>query len=35
VLTDDRNMIEVWSDRLNLAERAELHGFFGPNGGSW
>src|SRR5262249_37584765 len=21
VLTDDRNMIEVWSDRLNLAER--------------
>jgi len=35
ILTDDRNMIEVWSDRLNLAERAELHGFFGPNGGSW
>jgi spermidine synthase len=35
VLTDDRSMIEVWSDRLNLAERAELHGFFGPNGGSW
>jgi hypothetical protein len=35
VLTDDRNMIEVWSDRLNRAERAELHGFFGPYGGSW
>ena len=35
VLTDDRSMIEVWSDRLNLAERAELHAFFGPNGGSW
>ena len=35
VLTDDKSMIEVWSDRLNLAERAELHGFFGPNGGSW
>ena len=35
VLTDDRSMVEVWSDRLNLAERAELHGFFGPNGGSW
>lgn len=35
VLTDDRSMIEVWSDRLNLAERAELHDFFGPYGGSW
>jgi spermidine synthase len=35
VLTDDKSLIEVWSDRLNLAERAELHSFFGPNGGSW
>jgi spermidine synthase len=35
VLTDDRSMIEVWSDRLNVAERAELHSFFGPYGGSW
>jgi len=35
VLTDDHSMVEVWSDRLNLAERAELHEFFGPNGGSW
>jgi spermidine synthase len=35
VLTDDRSRIEVWSDRLNRAERAELHGFFGPYGGSW
>jgi len=35
VLTDDKSMIEVWSDRLNFAERAELHSFFGPNGGSW
>jgi spermidine synthase len=35
VLTDDKSLIEVWSDRLNLAERAELHQFFGPNGGSW
>jgi hypothetical protein len=35
VLTDDKSRIEVWSDRLNLAERAELHEFFGPNGGSW
>jgi spermidine synthase len=35
VLTDDKSLIEVWSDRLNFAERAELHQFFGPNGGSW
>jgi hypothetical protein len=35
VLTDDRNHIELWSDRLNRAERAELHEFFGPYGGSW
>jgi hypothetical protein len=35
VLTDDRSMVEVWSDRLNHAARAELHGFFGPQGGSW
>jgi spermidine synthase len=35
VLTDDRSMVEVWSDRINHAERAELHQFFGPDGGSW
>ena len=35
VLTDDRSMIEVWSDQLNRAERAELHEFFGPRGASW
>ena len=35
VLTDDRSMVEVWSDRLNHAARAELHTFFGPDGGSW
>ena len=35
VLTDDRSMVEVWSDRLNRAARLELHGFFGANGGSW
>src|SRR5262245_25721629 len=35
VLTDDRSMVDVWSDRLNRVERAELHEFFGPQGGSW
>jgi hypothetical protein len=35
VLTDDKSMAEVWSDRLNHAARAELHTFFGPYGGSW
>jgi MFS family permease len=35
VLTDDRNPAEVWGDRINRASRAELHRFFGPDGGSW
>jgi spermidine synthase len=36
VLTDDRSgQVEVWSDRLNHAGRAELHAYFGPQGGSW
>jgi len=35
VLTDDRSRIEVWSDRINHAERGELHEFFGPQGGSF
>jgi hypothetical protein len=35
VLTDDRSPVDVWSDRLNHATRAELHAFFGAHGGSW
>lgn len=35
VLTDDRNPIDVWADRVNHAARKELHTFFGPHGGSW
>jgi len=35
VLTDDRNPAELWGDRVNRASRAELHRFFGPDGGSW
>lgn len=35
VLTDDRNPVEVWADRVNHAARKELHAFFGPHGGSW
>jgi len=34
-LTDERNAVDVWADRVNHAARAELHTFFGPNGGSW
>lgn len=35
VMTDDRTRLDLWSDRLNLAARGELHRFFGPAGGSW
>ena len=35
VLTDDRNPAELWGERINLAARRELHGYFGPRGGSW
>lgn len=33
--SDDRTAIDVHADRLNHAARAELHRFFGPDGGSW
>ncbi len=35
VMTDDRTPIDLWSDRLNLVARRELHQFFGSAGGSW
>ena len=35
VLSDDRNPVDVWADRVNHAARKELHTFFGPHGGSW
>ena len=34
-LTDDKNEVEPWADRVNHAARGELHTFFGPHGGSW
>ncbi len=35
VLTDDLNPIDVWSERINLASRKELHEFFGKEGVVW
>ena len=35
VLTDDLNPIDVWSERVNLASRKELHAFFGKEGIAW
>ncbi len=35
VLTDDLNPIDVWSERVNLASRKELHEFFGEGGVAW
>ena len=34
VLTDDLNPVDVWSERINLAARRDLHEFF-DNGLSW
>ncbi len=35
VLTDDLNPIDVWSERVNLASRKELHDYFGKRGIAW
>jgi spermidine synthase len=35
VLTDDRNPIGVWSERVNLAARRELHASFAKHGVAW
>ena len=32
VLTDDRNPVDLWSDRINLAARQQLHEYFGEDG---
>ena len=34
VLTDDLNPVDIWSERINLAARKNLHAYFGP-GLSW
>lgn len=35
VLTDDLNPIDVWSERVNLASRKDLHEYFGNRGIAW
>ena len=35
VLTDDLNMVDLWSVRINLASRQQLHNFFGGEGIDW
>ncbi|HMB70297.1 MAG TPA: fused MFS/spermidine synthase, partial [bacterium] len=34
-LTDDRNPLDLWSERINLEARRELHDYFGTPGTSW
>jgi len=35
VLTDDRNPVDVWAERINLAARKELHAMWKTPGTSW
>ena len=35
VLTDDLNPSDLWAERINLAARRDLHGFFGNTIASW
>jgi spermidine synthase len=35
VLTDDLNPVDVWSERINLVARKDLHEFFGSSGVTW
>jgi spermidine synthase len=35
VLTDDLNPVDIWSERINLVARKDLHEFFGSEGTSW
>ncbi|MEW6278588.1 MAG: fused MFS/spermidine synthase, partial [Candidatus Eremiobacterota bacterium] len=35
VLTDDHNPVDLWAERLNLAERQLLHRYYGSEGVSW
>jgi hypothetical protein len=35
VLTDDRNPVDIWSERINLAARQELHAMWKKPGTSW
>jgi predicted membrane-bound spermidine synthase len=35
VLTDDLNPVDIWSDRINLASRKQLNGYFGDGDLNW
>lgn len=35
VLTDEFNPIDIWSERINLVARKDLHEYFGSDGLSW
>ncbi len=35
VLTDDLNPVDIWSDRINLSSRKQLHGYFGDEDLNW
>jgi len=35
VLTDELNPVDVWSERINLVARKDLHEYFGSAGISW
>ena len=35
ILTDDRTVVDLWAEQINLAARRELHEYFGSDGLSW
>jgi spermidine synthase len=35
VVTDDLNPVDIWSDRISLASRKQLHEYFGDDGLAW
>ncbi len=35
VITDDRNPVDLWAERINLANRKVLHEYFGSRGIGW
>jgi spermidine synthase len=35
LLTDDLNPVDIWSEKINLTARKELHHYFQPSGLSW
>lgn len=34
-ITDDLNKVDIWSDRINLVSRRQLHEYFGQDGLDW